>query len=200
MNLIRDVWCEESLKWGSRKKQNRNHQTIWYQTVHLCIGRTWNMIYKPCVHIRLVIYIQNMLYKNNISHILHTSSFFTQWQIQFLPITISGGTRRLWWDTLVSPAAQVPFTTIRCRFYSVPPEQPQQQSLNENKNILRGSLSHPGIPGVTLCFCTGSYRRRRRRRRRRRPHILVHAITFEQLFGFLSFLPRLLALTYRLTD
>ena len=36
--------------------------------------------------------------------------------------------------------------------------------------------------------------------RRRRPQILVHAITFEQLFGFLSFLPRLLALTYRLTD
>ena len=37
-------------------------------------------------------------------------------------------------------------------------------------------------------------------RRRRRPQILVHAITFEQLFGFLSFLARLLALTYRLTD
>ena len=42
--------------------------------------------------------------------------------------------------------------------------------------------------------------RRRRRRRRRRPQILVHVITFEQLFGFLSFLARLLALTYRLTD
>ena len=39
-----------------------------------------------------------------------------------------------------------------------------------------------------------------RRRRRRRPQILVHAITFEQLLGFLSFLARLLALTYRLTD
>ena len=39
-----------------------------------------------------------------------------------------------------------------------------------------------------------------RRRRRRRLQILVHAITFEQLFGFLSFLARLLALTYRLTD
>ena len=39
-----------------------------------------------------------------------------------------------------------------------------------------------------------------RRRRRRRPQILVHAITFEQLFGFLSFLAWLLALTYRLTD
>ena len=43
-------------------------------------------------------------------------------------------------------------------------------------------------------------RRRRRHRRRRRPQILVHAITFEQLFGFLSFLAWLLALTYRLTD
>ena len=42
--------------------------------------------------------------------------------------------------------------------------------------------------------------RLRRRRRCRRPQILVHAITFEQLFGFLSFLARLLALTYRLTD
>ena len=41
---------------------------------------------------------------------------------------------------------------------------------------------------------------RRRRRRRRRPQILVHAITFKQLFGFLSFLAWLLALTYRLTD
>ena len=38
------------------------------------------------------------------------------------------------------------------------------------------------------------------RRRRRRPQILVHGITFEQLFGFLSFLARLLVLTYKLTD
>ena len=37
-------------------------------------------------------------------------------------------------------------------------------------------------------------------RRRRRPQILVHAITFEQLFGFLSFLAQLLALTCRLPD
>ena len=43
-------------------------------------------------------------------------------------------------------------------------------------------------------------RRRSRRRRRRRPQILVHAITFEQLFGFLSFLAQLLALTCRLPD
>ena len=35
---------------------------------------------------------------------------------------------------------------------------------------------------------------------RRRPQILVHAITCEQLFGFLSFLARLLALTCRLPD
>ena len=33
--------------------------------------------------------------------------------------------------------------------------------------------------------------RRRRRRLRRRPQILVHAITFEQLFGFLSFLAQI---------
>ena len=37
-------------------------------------------------------------------------------------------------------------------------------------------------------------------RRRRRPQILVHAIIFEQLFGFLSFLAQLLALAYRSTD
>ena len=37
-------------------------------------------------------------------------------------------------------------------------------------------------------------------RRRRRPQILVHAITFEQLLGFLSFLAQLLALTCRLPD
>ena len=36
--------------------------------------------------------------------------------------------------------------------------------------------------------------------RRCRPQILVHAITFEQLFGFLSFLAQLLALTCRLPD
>ena len=36
--------------------------------------------------------------------------------------------------------------------------------------------------------------------RRRRPQLLVRAITFEHIFGFLSFLARLLALTYRLPD
>ena len=55
-------------------------------------------------------------------------------------------------------------------------------------------LNHPGIPGVILCFCSGSYAAGRR------PQILVHMITFEQLFGLLSFLARLLALTYRLPD
>ena len=44
------------------------------------------------------------------------------------------------------------------------------------------------------------YRFVRRRRRRRRSQLVVHAITFEQLFGFLSFLARLLTLTCRLTD
>ena len=44
------------------------------------------------------------------------------------------------------------------------------------------------------------YRFVRRRRQRRRPQILVHAITFEQLFGFLSFLAPLLALTCRFPD
>ena len=39
-----------------------------------------------------------------------------------------------------------------------------------------------------------------RRRRRRRPQILVHAITFKQLFGFLSFLAQLLARICRLPD
>ena len=43
-------------------------------------------------------------------------------------------------------------------------------------------------------------RRRRSHRRRRRPQILVHAITFERLFGYLSFLAQLLALTCRLPD
>ena len=58
-------------------------------------------------------------------------------------------------------------------------------------------IKSPRYTGGDFMFL---YRFVRRRRRRRRPHILVHAITFEQLFGFLSFLPRLLALTYRLND
>ena len=45
------------------------------------------------------------------------------------------------------------------------------------------------------------YRRLRLRRgHRRRPQILAHTITFEQHFGFLSFLAQLLSLTYRLPD
>ena len=44
------------------------------------------------------------------------------------------------------------------------------------------------------------YRFVRRRQLRRLQQILVHAITFQQLFGFLSFLAQLLALTCRLPD
>ena len=49
-------------------------------------------------------------------------------------------------------------------------------------------LSHPGIPGVTWCFCTGSYATAATAGCR------FFWITFEQLFGFLSFLAQLLAL------
>ena len=62
-------------------------------------------------------------------------------------------------------------------------------------------IKSPRYTGGDFMFLYRFVRRcRRRRRRRRRPQILVHAITFEHLFGFLSFLARLLALTYRLTD
>ena len=47
-----------------------------------------------------------------------------------------------------------------------------------------------------LMFLYRFVRRHRRRSRHRRPQILVHAITFKQLFGFLSFLARLLALNW----
>ena len=80
-------------------------------------------------------------------------------------------------------------------------------------NMLSSLLSHPGIPRVTLCFCTGSYTATDALSHtggdfmflyrfvcRRWPQILDHAITFEQLFGFLLFLAGLLALTYRLPD
>ena len=58
-------------------------------------------------------------------------------------------------------------------------------------------IKSPQYSGGDFMFL---YRFVRRRRRRRRPQILVHAITFEQLFGFLSFLAQLLALTCRLPD
>ena len=62
-------------------------------------------------------------------------------------------------------------------------------------------IKSPQYTGGDFMFLYRFVRRRRRsRRRRRRPQILVHAITFEQLFGFLSFLAWLLALTYRLTE
>ena len=62
---------------------------------------------------------------------------------------------------------------------------------------LIGVIKSPRYTGGDFMFL---YLFVRRRRRRRRPQILVHAITFEQFFGFLSFLAWLLALTYRLTD
>ena len=61
-------------------------------------------------------------------------------------------------------------------------------------------IKSPQYTGVDFMFLYRFVRRRRRRRRRRRPQILVHAITFEQLFGFLSFLAQLLALTCKLPD
>ena len=59
------------------------------------------------------------------------------------------------------------------------------------------AIKSPRYTGGDFMFL---FRFIRRHRRQRRPQILVHAITLEQLFGFLSFLTRLLALTYRLTD
>ena len=58
-------------------------------------------------------------------------------------------------------------------------------------------IKSPQYTGGDFMFL---YRFVRRRHRCRRPQILVHAITFEQLFGFLSFLAQLLALTCRLPD
>ena len=66
-----------------------------------------------------------------------------------------------------------------------------------------GFIKSPQYTGGDFMFLYWFVRRRRRhrrRRRRRRPQILVHAITFEQLLGFLSFLAQLLALTCRLPD
>ena len=61
-------------------------------------------------------------------------------------------------------------------------------------------IKSPRYTGGDFVFLYRFVRHRRCRHRRRRPQILVHAITFEQLFGFLSFLTRLLALTCRLPD
>ena len=62
-------------------------------------------------------------------------------------------------------------------------------------------IKSPQYTGGDFMFLYRFVRRRRcLRRRRRRPQILVHAITFEQFFRFLSFLAQLLALTYRLPD
>ena len=65
---------------------------------------------------------------------------------------------------------------------------------------IKAVIKSPQYTGGDFMFLYRFVRRRRRRRRRRRPQILVHAITFEQLFGFLSFLAQLLALTCRLPD
>ena len=64
-------------------------------------------------------------------------------------------------------------------------------------------IKSPRYTGGDFMFLFRFVRRRRRRcrhRHHRRAQIIVHAITFEQLFGFLSFLARLLAVTNRLTD
>ena len=61
-------------------------------------------------------------------------------------------------------------------------------------------IKSPRYTGGDFMFLYRFVRRRRRLRRHRRSQILVHAKTFEQLFGFLSFVARLLALTCRLPD
>ena len=65
-------------------------------------------------------------------------------------------------------------------------------------------IKWPQYTGGDFMFLYRFVRRRRHRRRlchcRHGPQILVHTITFEQRFGFLSFLARLLALIYRLPD
>ena len=70
---------------------------------------------------------------------------------------------------------------------------------NSSAFLLQVLIKSPQYTGGDFMFL---YRfvRRCRRHRRRRPQILVHAITFEQLLGFLSFLAQLLALTCRLPD
>ena len=60
-------------------------------------------------------------------------------------------------------------------------------------------IKSPWYTGGDFMFLYRFVRHRRRCRRRRGQQILVHAINFEQFFGFLSLLARLLALTYRLT-
>ena len=74
-------------------------------------------------------------------------------------------------------------------------------------SVMSSIIKSPQYTGGDFMFLYRFVRRRRSRRRRsrrrrsrRRPQILVHAITFEQLFGFLSFLAQLLALTCRLPD
>ena len=67
-------------------------------------------------------------------------------------------------------------------------------------NMTSQLIKSPQYTGGDFMFLYRFVRRCRRRQLRRRPQIFVHAITFEQLFGFLSFLVQLLALTCRLPD
>ena len=81
-------------------------------------------------------------------------------------------------------------------------EYDMEVSGTNNVSLVLVIVKSPRYTGGDFMFLYLFVRRRHRRRRvrRRRPQILVHVITFEQLFGFLSFLAQLLALTYRLTD
>ena len=74
----------------------------------------------------------------------------------------------------------------------------QVKEMIMQKSKLIVLIKSPRYTGGDFMFLYRFLRRRMRRRRRRRPQIPVHWITFEQLFGFLSFLARLLALTCRL--
>ena len=66
------------------------------------------------------------------------------------------------------------------------------------KTLESSLIKSPWVPGVTLCFCTGSYAAM--------CTLLppaadfIHAMTPEQLFGFLSVLSGLMALIYRFPD
>ena len=70
------------------------------------------------------------------------------------------------------------------------------KKLNQRNIRINIIIKSPRYTGGDFMFLYRSVRRRRRRR----PQILVHAITFEHFFLFLSFLAWLLALSYRLID
>ena len=91
-------------------------------------------------------------------------------------------------SAILSEAKKASVCSIQMRSHDLYIEMPQ------------ALIKSPRYTGGDFMFLYRFVRRRRRRRRCRRPQILVHARTFEQLFGFLSFWARLMALTYRLTD